>query len=137
MNHSCHVVLSAAVAPESAQGFGKLWPKLSPCLEAGQPAAGCAALNYPVCKGQDMGAWGKVCYHGDRVKTLKLQGWVLAFAISFLGCYGADAQCFWKFEGLGFIPEMRTLSCPLAQAGCVFLSLGAVLSDWKGKCPQV
>lgn len=44
VNHSCHMALPAAVAPGSAQGLRKTWPELSPCLEAGQPAAGCSTM---------------------------------------------------------------------------------------------
>lgn len=55
-NPSCHVALPAAVGPESAQGFRKPWLEPNPCMEAGQPAAGCPALNCIAWKGQDMGA---------------------------------------------------------------------------------
>lgn len=57
MNRSCHMLLPAAAAPESAQGVMKLWTDLSPCMEAGQPSAGGAALNYTAWKGQAIGAW--------------------------------------------------------------------------------
>jgi hypothetical protein len=78
VNRSCHMLLPAAAAPESAQGVMKLWTDLSPCMEAGQPSAGGAALNYTAWKGQAIGAWrgggGEGLLPGGGVNTLKVQG---------------------------------------------------------------
>lgn len=57
-NRSCHVLLPASAAPESAQGLMKLWTDLSPCVEASQLSAGCAALSYTAWKGQATEASG-------------------------------------------------------------------------------
>lgn len=104
MNHPCHVVLPAAVAPEFAQGFMKTVDQPEPVH--GSWSAICSELQSEERTGHRI--VGEGLLPGGRVKTLKVR--VLAFAVSFLGSCGADARCFWKVK-----PEMRTLACLSSQ----------------------
>lgn len=87
MNHSCHVVLPAAVAPESAQGFRKLWPRAETMCGSWSASCRvrCSELNNVEGEGHGSvgeghgsvgerhGSVGRRSVTGDRVKTLKVQ----------------------------------------------------------------
>lgn len=123
MNHSRHMALPAAVAPGAAQGLRKPWPELSPCLEAGQPAAGCPALNHIAGKGQDMGAWEKGLLPRGRFTTLMAQatGSGLCFLFPRLArqavvfhASGSDRVPGLRRTGLLLIPQLRKYASPSA-----------------------
>lgn len=137
VNHSRHMVLPAAVAPGAAQRLRKPWPEMSPCLEAGQGAAGCPALNHTSGKGQDMGAWEKGLFPRGRViTTLTAQGTGSGFCFLFPRL----AWCLLVFLASGshrvpglrrtgplLVPQLRQYASPSARG----------LSLRTEKCPYV